>query len=72
MHFVNSANQPKDVNADFEYITVNTGSNNFPVLALRASKKIAAGQELLVSYRVDPDGKSRFVFERSATMEKDY
>ena len=34
MHFVNSADQPEDVNANFEYITVNTGSNNFPVLAL--------------------------------------
>ena len=72
MHFVNSANQPEDVNANFEYITVNTGSNNFPVLALRATKKIAAGQELLTSYRVDSDGKSRRVFERSATVEKEY
>ena len=72
MHFVNSANQPEDVNANFEYITVNSGSNNFPMLALRATKKIAAGQELLASYRVDSDGKSRRVFERSATVEKEY
>ena len=41
-----------------------------PVLV--ATKQIPAGQELLTSYRVDPEVKSRGVFERSATEEKEY
>ena len=72
MHFVNSADHPEDVNADFEYITVSTGSNNFLVPVLVATRQIPAGQELLTSYRVDPEVKSRGVFERSATEEKEY
>ena len=72
MHFVNSADHPEDVNADFEYITVSTGSNNFLVPVLVATRQIPASQELLTSYRVDPEVKSRGVFERSATEEKEY
>ena len=70
MHFVNSANQPENVNANFELISIKTDSDKlfFPIVV--ATKDIAAGQELLASYKIDPKVERSGVYELSATEEK--
>ena len=70
MHFVNSANQPENVNADFELISIKTDSDKFFFPIVVATKDIAAGQELLASYKVDPKVERSGVYELSATEEK--
>ena len=70
MHFVNSANEPKKVNTDFVYITVNTGFDKFFVPALVAKKNIAAGQELLSTNFVNLDAKTKSLITMSAADEK--
>ena len=70
MHFVNSANQPENVNAGFELISIKTDYDQlfFPIVV--ATKDIAAGQELLASYNVDPKVERSGVYKLSATEEK--
>ena len=70
MHFVNSANHPKYVNAGFELISIKTGSEQlfFPIVV--AIKDIAAGQELLASYILDPKVERSGAYKLSATEEK--
>ena len=70
MHFVNSANQPEHVNADFELISIKTDSDQLFVPIVVATKDIAAGQELLASYNVDPEVERSGVYKLSATEEK--
>ena len=70
MHFINSANKPEEVNTDFDFITVNTGSDNFHIPICVATKEISAGQELLASYFVNPDAKAICRMTQTATEEK--
>ena len=70
MHFVNSANELKEVNTDFVYVAVNTGSDKFFVPALVAKKNIAAGQELLSTNFVNFDAKTKSLITMSAADEK--
>ena len=70
MHFVNSANQPENVNAGFELISIKTDSDQFFFPIVVATKDIAAGQELLASYNADPKVERSGVYKLSATEEK--
>ncbi len=70
MHFINSANEPEDVNADFDLITVNTGSGKFHIPICVAIRGIAAGQEVLLSYCVKPDAKVRWGTPLNGADEK--
>ena len=70
MHFVNSANEPKKVNTDFVFVTVNTGSDKFFVPALVARKNIAAGQELLNPCFANSDAETKALITTSAADEK--
>lgn len=72
MHLVNSAKKPEDVNTVCELVTINTGSDNFYIPALIAKKKIAAGQELLSSFNVNPDENTQRIMTMNAAQEREY
>ncbi|WP_257296838.1 hypothetical protein [Endozoicomonas sp. YOMI1] len=70
MHFVNSASRTEDVNTSVEFIAINTGFGNFTIPVSIAIKGIAAGQELLMDYYVDPDGHQKSCLAGTAAEEK--
>ncbi|MGI2027564.1 hypothetical protein [Endozoicomonas acroporae] len=70
MHFVNSANRAEDVNTEFAFIAVNTGSGNFTVPVCIATRGVAAGQELLLDYCVDPDAEQQAILTLTAAEER--
>ena len=72
MHLVSSAKKPEDVNTACELVTINTGSDHFYIPALIAKKKIAAGQELLSSFNVNPDENTQRIMTMNATQERGY
>ena len=72
MNFINSANEPEDANTSFDLITINTGSDNFHIPICVAKKKIAAGQELLSSFNVNPDENTQRIMTMNATQESEY
>ena len=72
MHLVSSAKKPEDVNTACELVTINTSSDHFYIPALIAKKKIAAGQELLSSFNVNPDENTQRIMTMNAIQEREY
>ena len=70
MHFINSANEPEDANTTFDLITVNTGSDNFHIPICVATREIAAGQELLLSYYANATAEKKRAIALNGAEEK--
>ena len=70
MHFINSANEPEDANTTFDLITVNTGSDNFHIPICVATREIAAGQELMLSYYTNATAEKKRAIALNGAEEK--